>query len=976
MTLGGHYAHPIEFGSEYNKHNGAEVDQGFAIRVRSGGKSVVKTLDHEGFPGVSFRGEYPIGKVSYTDPNLPVEVKLEAFSPFIPLEAENSALPATVMSFMVTNAGEDEAQVELGGWLQNATCPYLSDSSLGQRRNRIVKKGGRVTLLSTVEPSSIESGPRKRSEIVFADFEGNDWGDWMAEGDAFGGGPFPVGSLTDHQIVSGVSGKGFVNTHNTRSDGDSQGADNLTGTLTSPEFEISRKYITLTIAGGNRAVDQYVEVVVEGKSVAKLTGHNRNAHRLESLDVSAHEGKTARIQIIDSAGGHWGHIQADQIVFTDAPLVERTVESSHGFGSMALSVLNAGEGVSVRSSAGLGVAGDRVFSEIDNRRMKPSVLPLDKKLMGGLAASVSLKPGESKTIDFAVTWYFPDYHQIDEGAGQMSELIDFRKLRRHYAPWFDSAAGVAQRLVDDREQLIETTRKWNETWYRSSLPHWLLDRTFIALDCVASNTCHWFDTGRFWGWEGVDCCPGTCQHVWHYGQTLGRIFPSIERSLRTDVDFGSALNADGSTGHRGPDTAGSYGRGVAHDGHCGRILGAYREHLTSPDNEYLKGIYPAVKRGVEYLINEDKDRDGLLEGAQHNTLDATWTGPMGWISSLYLAALAAGEAMAKEMGENSFARKCRSLIDSGQTEIVEQLFDGEYFIHESLNPNQISSNKGCHIDQVLGQAWAWQVGLPRVVPQAETLSALNSLWKYNFAPDAAAYAMKHVEIEQAFRWYAMPGETGLLMCTWPKGGALEAIPGERLRPEVNPDVWTGPGGYFNECMNGFEYQVAAHMIFEGAPGSDLVEKGLAITRAVHDRYGASKRNPYNEIECSDHYARSMASYGVFLALCGFEYDGPKGHIGFAPRVSPESFQAPFTAAEGWGSFYQTDSKAGMMASLRVEHGRLRLQTVSLATNLMPKLVRVHGEECTFRFEAGRILVDLPEQFWTDRWRLMEILITP
>ena len=92
-------------------------------------------------------------------------------------------------------------------------------------------------------------------------------------------------------------------------------------------------------------------------------------------------------------------------------------------------------------------------------------------------------------------------------------------------------------------------------------------------------------------------------------------------------------------------------------------------------------------------------------------------------------------------------------------------------------------------------------------------------------------------------------------------------------------------GYFNECMNGFEYQVAGHMIWEG-----MVTEGLAVARAVHDRYHPSRRNPWNEVECGDHYARSMASYGVFLAACGFEYHGPKGHLGLRPADSPGELQ--------------------------------------------------------------------------------------
>ena len=114
---------------------------------------------------------------------------------------------------------------------------------------------------------------------------------------------------------------------------------------------------------------------------------------------------------------------------------------------------------------------------------------------------------------------------------------DFRDLRRHYAPWFNSAGEVAGYLAGDKERLLGGTREWNRTWYDSTLPHWLLDRSFIPLDCVASQMFHWFDSGRPYGWEGVDCCPGTCTHVWHYAQALGRIFPELERAFREEGGF-------------------------------------------------------------------------------------------------------------------------------------------------------------------------------------------------------------------------------------------------------------------------------------------------------------------------------------------------------------------------------------------------------------------------------------------------------
>jgi hypothetical protein len=111
-------------------------------------------------------------------------------------------------------------------------------------------------------------------------------------------------------------------------------------------------------------------------------------------------------------------------------------------------------------------------------------------------------------------------------------------------------------------------------------------------------------------------------------------------------------------------------------------------------------------------------------------------------------------------------------------------------------------------------------------------------------------------------------------------------------------------GYFNECMSGFEYQVANHMIAEG-----MVTEGVTIVRAIHERYHASKRNPYNEIECSDHYGRAMASYGAYVAMTGFQCHGPKKTVSFAPKVGGKNFRCAFIDARGWGTFSGNDRVA-------------------------------------------------------------------
>ncbi len=155
------------------------------------------------------------------------------------------------------------------------------------------------------------------------------------------------------------------------------------------------------------------------------------------------------------------------------------------------------------------------------------------------------------------------------------------------------------------------------------------------------------------------------------------------------------------------------------------------------------------------------------------------------------------------------------------------------------------------------------------------------------------------------------------MTTWPQGGDELAVPGMANKHE-DFLTWLGPGGYFDECMTGFEYQVAAHMIYEGEPGSELVTHGLAIARAIHDRYAPAKRNPFNEIECGDHYSRAMAAYGVFLAACGYEYHGPQGPPRLRTAHPPRELQGRLHRGGRLGHFLTTGGERQAVGGNRTE----------------------------------------------------------
>jgi hypothetical protein len=130
--------------------------------------------------------------------------------------------------------------------------------------------------------------------------------------------------------------------------------------------------------------------------------------------------------------------------------------------------------------------------------------------------------------------------------------------------------------------------------------------------------------------------------------------------------------------------------------------------------------------------------------------------------------------------------------------------------------------------------------------------------------------------------------------------------------------------YRNEVWTGIEYQVAGGMIWEGK-----VDQGLAICRGIHERYHPGRHNPFNEVECGDHYARALASWGVYHALLGYDYHGPRQYIGFAPRLRQEDFAAAFTASEGWGLFRQSRTAARQENRIQIRHGRLLVRSLCL-----------------------------------------------
>jgi non-lysosomal glucosylceramidase len=591
---------------------------------------------------------------------------------------------------------------------------------------------------------------------------------------------------------------------------------------------------------------------------------------------------------------------------------------------------------------------ERNYTEQRERQAGSSYNYLDVCLLGNHR---KLSPGEKGTFRFIISWNFPNCVNFwNPGSGASPQW------KNYYATLFADSTESAGYVWQNFNRLHEETTRFKETLFGSTLPDYVIDAISSNLSILKSPTVLRLTDGTLYGFEGCHsqegCCEGSCTHVWNYEQATPFLFPGLARSMRK-VDYQFALfdskkmsfrlmlpverTLTDISKHSGATRA-------AADGQMGGIIKVYREWKISGDTQWLKSIWPGAKKALEYAWDPsnsdwwDKDFDGVMEGEQHHTLDVEIYGPNTYITGIYHCALLAAAEMAEALGENAAKSTYLELYRKGREWVDQNLFNGEYFhqhinlqdsrfpIDKELGEIKYQVGEGCHIDQVIGQWHAHIVGLGYILDENKVKRSLESIYKYNFI------SMR--DYANACRVYALNDEKGLVICTWPK--------------ENSPKV---PIPYAEECMNGFEYQAACHMIYEG-----LTEQGMEVVKAIRDRYDGERRNPWNEFECGSNYARSMASYSLLLAFSGFQYDMVQGRIGFSPKIHQGEFRSFWSLHSGWGEF---EWKNGSL-ELKLLWGYLDLSSFQSETIALNRVSQVSSGGQTVPFEQKEDILVFPD----------------
>jgi uncharacterized protein (DUF608 family) len=547
--------------------------------------------------------------------------------------------------------------------------------------------------------------------------------------------------------------------------------------------------------------------------------------------------------------------------------------------------------------------------------------------VGVLCLKRAIPAGQSASFEFLLGWRFanrtPDWigWSAPEGEGKTA-------IGNSYAARFKDAWEAVSYTAAHLKDLEARTRMFTNALRESTLPAAVKEAASANLSTLATTTCFRTADGEFHAFEGSDdtqgCCFGNCTHVWNYETATTHLFPSFARSLRRNA-FGYSMDDAGAIHFRQllPDGKARSGFAAA-DGQMGQIIHAWLDWKISGDEALVRATWPRAKKALEFAWvpgGWDSNRDGVMEGVQHNTYDVEFYGPNPMCGIYYLGALRAGEEMARAVGDAESAATYMRLFEQGSRWIDANLFNGEYFIQKvrGFKKDEIAGNLrsdmgsentenpeyqvggGCLADQLIGQYLAEIGGMGPLVAPENIRRTLKSIYRYNYKPTLK----DHDNVE---RTYALNDEAAVVVCDY----------GKAERPHI-------PFPYYAEAWTGQEYLVAALMMNWG-----LVQEGVECVENIRSRYDGEKRNPWDEPECGHHYARAMSSWSTIGALSGFLYDGPNGAVVATPRISRDNFKCFWATGTGWGTFSLVRQKGMTRFAMKVLGGTLVCRSCEIA----------------------------------------------
>ena len=444
-----------------------------------------------------------------------------------------------------------------------------------------------------------------------------------------------------------------------------------------------------------------------------------------------------------------------------------------------------------------------------------------------VAATTELAPGERRSVRFALAWDLP--------------IVEFGSGRRWWKRYTGAWGRTGERAWDLANHALDQAPAWRtaiEAWQAPILddparPDWYTMALFNELYFLVDGGTFWEagevggaepaagDAGRFGLLECLDYPFYDTVDVDFYASfALLELYPELE--LRGIRDLLAAVPADDpgrwtiqASGVQAPRKVGwtvPHDLGGPADDPFHRpnwyrfqdvslwkdlgpkfVLQVWRDAVAAGPEEgdaLIRDAFPTVERVLTGLGASDRDGDGLPEhdGIPDQTYD-TWPmrGPSAYGGSLWLAATAAAEAMARRLGDREAEGRWSGWFERAQVAFDVRLWRGDHYAYDDGGG---PSSDSLMADQLAGQWYADATGLGPLLPDDRVETALRTIHARNVRGFAA-------------------GRMGAVNGTRPDG----SIDGSS---EQSAEVWVGTS-----------YALAAFMI-----GRGLLAEGWETARGV------------------------------------------------------------------------------------------------------------------------------------------------
>jgi uncharacterized protein (DUF608 family) len=857
---------------------------------------------------IKYVGEFPFVKIEYKT-DLPVDIRLEAFSPFIPLDVKSSALPVAVFTFNVKNLTNEELEVSLLGGLVNPV-------GKGVRKSEAVNKVTESDQLTTIEMTAKnipQDHYQSQGSLVFACLK------------------------TGHEIIS------------------YRGSQYVVPELTGSGFSVD--YWRILQETGELDNKERTQPPL---LLTLLQGLPDLAQSLSKM-ASAYSAFPKEVQSILEAGLVPNVPEFEEAVASDLTL--QTDPKKRWLFILEQRLRHSPEAMKQYEE----MVSQKPEIEKDAREKQKTLekivpppkfmisLPKQKGPQGLLCSKFTLSPSAEVNVSFMLSWFFPN-HIAPDGSGKMGHM---------YENWFSGALNVAEYVAKNLVQLRERSEAFRGALYGSNFDYWLSDAVNAQLTTFVKSSFYVKD-GRFGIWEGLGCCGLQTLDVTYYGShPVLLFFPELQKSemrmtarsqltqesrryheyfiafpknkklfeeyvkndptilkdkakrlkVYREIIYKTRQDATGRIPHMFPGTFNTVDAYHMIDLMPKFALLILRDYMWTGDKKYLEEMWPHVKAAMDHNLSLDEhgiflpyhyDRsltDTYIASQTYDVWD--FLGYSAYVSSIWLAALRATSRMGKLMREESYAKKMDDTYAKAMINMEKLLWNGEYY-NLWHDPSSGKTNYYCMADQLSGQWFANFLELGDILERDHITSALKAIYKYNYDPEA-----------------------GLLNGALPKrfaskGSETTGGLGELVSPALQRDnPWTGT-----------EYAVASLLIQEG-----FVREALTIVKNVYDRYQRSGMT-WNHIECGGHYYRAMDIWAVLTELGGLDYNAPEKKLAFEPRINEDDFKSVFVLPAAWGVVTQTQEAASQSNTIKVNEGNLAISKIVIKTPLGKPDVKV------------------------------------